>query len=99
LAFAGVSAQGISAATFYLLTYLFTNMGLFSVVLLLTHQGAPGADLASYRGLFYRQPLLATLLSLFLFSLIGVPITGGFLGKLFLIQTAVSAGNWLLIVG
>lgn len=99
LAFAGVSAQGISAATFYLLTYLFTNMGLFSVVLLLTHQGEPGADLASYRGLFYRQPLLATLLSLFLFSLIGVPITGGFLGKLFLIQTAVSAGNWLLIVG
>src|SRR5690606_22047435 len=50
LAFATVSAEGISAATFYLLTYLFTNMGLFAVVLLLTHQGQPGADLASYRG-------------------------------------------------
>jgi NADH-quinone oxidoreductase subunit N len=53
-----------------------------------------------YRGLLYRSPLLGSLLIFFLFSLIGIPFTGGFFGKFYSFSSAVSGGAvWLAIIG
>jgi len=55
-------------------------------------------DLGNYRGLIYRAPMAATLLGLFLLSLTGIPLLGGFIGKLYLFLAVVHAGYYWLVV-
>ena len=71
---------GIEAIAFYLLAYLAMNFGVFAIVIIVENRGGT-ADLASFRGLGKRAPLLAAAMIVFIFSLIGLPPTGGFMGK------------------
>lgn len=97
LALPGLSAEGFGAGAFYLLSYLFTNMGAFAVIAWMGLEGGDGADLSQYQGLFSRKPALAWLFTLFLFSLTGLPPAAGFMGKLLLAKAAMAGGNWLLL--
>ena len=92
--------RGISGALFYLVTYGLTVVGAFAIVAVVGGRDELGTRLSEYRGLFYRRPLLAAALSLFLLSLAGVPLTSGFIAKLVVFGPAIDAGYaWLVVIG
>ncbi|AIE61537.1 NADH-quinone oxidoreductase subunit NuoN [Bacillus methanolicus] len=66
---------------FYLLAYLFMNMGAFAVIQLLTEK-ADSEDIGHFSGLYRRSPVLAVAMAIFILSLAGIPGTAGFIGKL-----------------
>ncbi|MBI1955423.1 MAG: NADH-quinone oxidoreductase subunit N, partial [Acidobacteria bacterium] len=76
---------------FYLVAYAFMNLGAFVVVTHLGNRGERYVAMDDYAGLGYRSPLLAACLSIFLLSLIGIPLTGGFLGKFYVFRAALRA--------
>ncbi|MGH2729023.1 MAG: NADH-quinone oxidoreductase subunit N [Actinomycetota bacterium] len=90
--------RGVSGALFYLATYGITVLGAFAVVSVLAGRDEGSVKLVDYKGLFYRRPLLAGALMLFLLALAGVPITSGFVGKLLVFGAAIDAGYWWLVV-
>jgi NADH-quinone oxidoreductase subunit N len=92
------SDDGVSGALFYLATYGITVLGAFAVVSVLAGRDEGRVKLIDYKGLFYRRPLLAGALTLFLLALAGVPITSGFVGKLVVFGAAIDAGYWWLVV-
>jgi NADH-quinone oxidoreductase subunit N len=76
------------------------NIGAFVVVSHFSNQGERYVDLSDYAGLGYRSPALAACLSIFLLSLIGIPLTGGFLGKFYVFRAALRADLiWLTVFG
>lgn len=77
------SGSGVKAVIIYSLAYYLMNLGAFLVVMALGQRGS-GEDIGDYRGLGYRSPVLAILLTIFLVSLTGLPPTFGFVGKLYL---------------
>jgi len=87
---------GNDAILFYLLTYLFANLGAFAVVIAVSH--AIGSDeIDDYNGLNRRSPFLAFAMLLFLLSLAGVPPLAGFIGKLYIFVAAIKEGLYTLI--
>lgn len=91
VAFAARSELGVAAVLFYLAAYAAMNLGAFVVV---THFGSEGeryVTIDDYTGLGHRQPALAAVLTIFLLSLIGIPLTGGFFGKFYIFQAALKA--------
>ncbi len=100
LAATAESDTAVSAALFYMLAYLFSNLGAFAVVIAVERQEGEGVMLDDYKGLARRSPLLALAMAYFMLSLTGVPPTGGFTGKFLIFQSTVDAGLlWLTIVG
>jgi NADH-quinone oxidoreductase subunit N len=92
--------DAISGSLFYLATYGIAVLGAFAVVSVLAGRDERRVRLGDYRGLFYRSPLMAGALTLFLLSLAGVPLTSGFVGKLVVFGSAVEAGySWVVVVG
>lgn len=90
--------RGELAMLLYLLAYVFTNLGIFAVVLALGNR--EGRDsLEDFTGLSQRSPYLAAALVVFFLSLIGIPFTAGFFGKFLLFGAAVDAGLvWLALL-
>lgn len=96
VALAGQTPLGLRYAIFYVAAYTFMNLGAFAVAALLSNDGEQGSTLANYRGLGYRRPLLAALMTFFLLAMAGLPPTAGFLGKILILSTSVNAGfTWL----
>jgi NADH-quinone oxidoreductase subunit N len=89
---------GYSAVLFYLVIYAVMNLVAFSVVLSLSQKGDARVNLDDYLGLGRRAPFAAAALSLALISLAGIPLTGGFMGKLYLFSAAIENGYILLTV-
>jgi NADH-quinone oxidoreductase subunit N len=84
--------EGGSAVLFYLIGYLFMNLGAFAVVAFIRNQTG-AEDLAGYRGLVQRSPLLTVTLAFFLFSLLGVPPLVGFAAKFQIFRVLYDAGR------
>ncbi|MFQ5612461.1 MAG: NADH-quinone oxidoreductase subunit N [Anaerolineae bacterium] len=81
-------AMGLNGLLLFLFAYLFTNLGAFAVVIAV--ENATGSTrIAEYAGLIRRSPFLAIAMFIFLLSLIGIPPTGGFVGKLFVFGAAI----------
>lgn len=94
----GTSRAG-GAVLLYLLTYAFMTLGAFGVLIALGRGEKPNDDLDDLRGLADRRPLLAGAMTIFLLSLTGIPPLAGFVGKLYVVEAAVSAGwFWLAIL-
>ncbi len=93
------SASGTAMVLFYLVAYVFGNMGAFLVVEAVAR--AEGSEsVAAFRGLAQRSPLLALAMLLFLLSLGGIPFVAGFWAKLYVFWAAATAGlYWLVLVG
>lgn len=89
VAFAAAPQVGISAAMFYSASYAAMNVGAFAVVSHLANYGEKYVTLDDYAGLARRSPLLAATLTIFLLSLIGIPITGGFFAKFYVFSAAL----------
>lgn len=93
--------EGVGAALFYMLAYLFTNLGAFAVAIALErHEGKQGLLLDDYKGLARRNLGLALIMAYFMLSLIGIPLTGGFTGKFYIFRAAIQADLvWLAVIG
>src|SRR5690349_11641687 len=88
--------MGTDSILFYLLTYLFANLGAFAVIIAISN--AVGSDeIDDYSGLNRRSPFLAFSMLLFLLSLAGVPPLAGFIGKLYIFVAAIKEGLYTLI--
>ncbi len=87
-----------AAMLFYLLVYTLMNIGAFGIVIAVAHQGEDRLQIEDYAGFGWQQPMLGVFLTIFLLSLAGFPGTGGFMGKIFLLQGAADAGLWTLLV-
>ena len=96
---AAASASGTAMILFYLVAYVFANMGAFLVVEAVAR--AEGSEATSaFRGLAQRSPLLALAMLLFLLSLGGIPFVAGFWAKLYVFWAAAERGlYWLVLVG
>ena len=88
----------ISAVIFYLLTYAVMNLGAFAVVQLIARSGDRRTEVEDYNGIGFQSPWLAFCLSLFLLSLLGMPLTAGFIGKVMVFRAALDQGYYLLVV-
>ena len=86
------TTEGYSAVLFYLIGYLFMNLGAFAVVVALAQGGQDCEQMDSLAGLAQKRPGLAALMTLFMLSLAGIPGTVGFMGKVLIFKSAVSAG-------
>jgi NADH-quinone oxidoreductase subunit N len=94
------SEVGIAAAMFYLAAYALMNLGAFAVVTHVCGKGEAHVEIGDFAGLAERQPLTAALLAIFLFSLIGVPLTAGFFGKFYIFRAALQSNLvWLTVLG
>ncbi len=100
VAFAALPDNGIPAAMFYAASYAAMNVGAFAVVSHFASAGERYVTLEDYAGLGRRSPLLAAALTIFLLSLIGIPITGGFFAKFYVFSAALQANLvGLVIIG
>lgn len=87
-----------TAVAYYLVAYFVTTLGAFGVVTVLS-DGARDADsIADYRGLFWRRPAIAAIFTAMLFSLAGIPVTAGFIGKFYVVAAGAAADMWSLVV-
>ena len=91
MAFASAPARGTSAAMFYTAAYAAMNLGAFAVVSHFANVGERYVTLEDYEGLGRSSPLLAATLTIFLLSLIGIPMTGGFFAKFYVFSATVKA--------
>jgi NADH-quinone oxidoreductase subunit N len=92
------STQGYSAAMFYIATYVLVVAGAFAVMIIMDKGGLELDRLDDYRGLNARNPWLAFMMLLLLFSMAGVPPTVGFIAKLGLLEALVEAHYvWLAV--
>jgi NADH-quinone oxidoreductase subunit N len=93
---AALSASGVAMVLFYLVAYLFGNMGAFLVVEAVARaEQSDGID--AYRGLAQRSPLLALAMLIFLLSLGGIPFVAGFWAKLYVFWAAIEQGMYGLV--
>ncbi|MDX1979001.1 MAG: NADH-quinone oxidoreductase subunit N, partial [Bryobacteraceae bacterium] len=99
-AIAAHSQIGTAAVMFYMVAYAFMNVGAFAVVTHFSRQGERYVNTDDLAGLGVRQPVVAAMLTIFLFSLIGIPLTGGFFGKFYVFKAALDANLiWLTVLG
>jgi NADH-quinone oxidoreductase subunit N len=95
----GVAMNGLNGVLIYIFAYLFTNVGAFLVVMAV-EETTGSTHINAYEGLIRRAPWLAVMFVVFLLSLTGIPLTGGFLGKLYVFGAAVQHQYfWLAAVG
>jgi NADH-quinone oxidoreductase subunit N len=100
VAFTALPQSGIAAACFYTAAYAAMNVGAFAVITLVGGYDETLRTVDDYQGLAMRHPLIAALLAFFLFSLIGIPFTGGYFGKFYVFASALQAGHvWLAVIG
>jgi NADH-quinone oxidoreductase subunit N len=108
-ALVGVVAAGVStdpgkrnialtSVIFYLLTYAVMNIGAFAVVQLIARNGDRRTAIEDYRGIGFESPVLAFSLSLFMLSLLGMPLTAGFMGKILVFGAAIDQRYYGLVV-
>lgn len=91
----------IETSGVYLFTYVVATLGAFGVIMHVSspHHGEDAAELHHYRGLFWRSPWLAAVMTLSLLSLAGIPLTAGFIGKFYIIALGVADSRWWLVGG
>jgi NADH-quinone oxidoreductase subunit N len=90
------TVQGVSASLYYVFTYLFAVVGTFAVITLMARDGDTGHQLADYRGLARRQPVLALAFVVLLLAQLGAPFTTGFLAKFEVVAAAADAHSYAL---
>ena len=98
IGFATGSIESYGAVLFYLLVYVFTNLGAFAVLVALSEAGHDCDSFDDLAGLARQRPGLAALLTIFALSLAGIPGTAGFVAKFVLFKAAVASGETVLAI-
>jgi NADH-quinone oxidoreductase subunit N len=98
--FAAGNGTGTAGILFYMLSYAFMNIGAFAIIILVAKKGEPNGTVMDLAGFGFKHPVLALAMTIFMFSLAGVPPTAGFIGKFYLFSGAIQKGYiWLAILG
>jgi NADH-quinone oxidoreductase subunit N len=92
-----LTTNGLNGVLIYLFAYLFTNLGAFFVVMLV-EEATGTTDISAFNGLAQRSPALAWSMLVFLLSLTGIPLTGGFMGKFFVFGATIQHQYFALAV-
>jgi NADH-quinone oxidoreductase subunit N len=93
----GGNQLGMASVIYYILVYIFSNLGAFGVVIAISN--ATGKEnIDDYNGLYHTNPGLSLIMTLALFSLAGIPPVAGFFGKFFLFTAAAQKGFYLLVL-
>jgi len=87
-----------TAVAFYLVAYFVTTLGAFGVVGVLSDDTEDADSLEAYKGLFWRRPVVGGIFTAMLFSLAGIPVTAGFIGKFYVVAAGASAAMWGLVI-
>lgn len=91
-------AMAIEAASFYLVAYSATILAAFGIVSMLSGPEREADDIEDYRGLFWRRPAIAAVLTVALLSLAGIPATMGFVSKFYVLAAGAGAAAWALVL-
>ncbi len=92
IALVSANNMGVSGTLFYILAYIFMNMGAFAIVIVLSRKGDEFIQINDYAGLGFKHPLLAIAMTLFMLSMAGVPPMAGFVGKFYIFSAAIKSG-------
>jgi NADH-quinone oxidoreductase subunit N len=92
----GSPAAGSASVVYFISIYLFSNLGAFAVVALVSDMTGK-ENITDYKGFYSTNPFLSWVMAISLFSLAGIPPTAGFFGKFFLLIAGAGKGNYLLI--
>ena len=92
------SNKGIQASVFYLISYIFTTIGAFGVITLLSTSECEAEKIEDFKGLFWKRPWIAIVFTLSLLSLAGIPVTAGFIAKFYVILEGMKAGLMVLVI-
>lgn len=92
----GSSRTGEASVVYFILIYIFSNLGAFGVVSLISARTGK-ETISDYRGLYANNPALSWVMAISLFSLAGIPPTAGFFGKFFLLMAGAGKGNYIYI--
>lgn len=93
-----VRDEAISAVAFYMLTYAIANLGAFAIITLLAQKDDRRTKFEDYSGIGFKSPVLSFALALFMLSLLGLPLTAGFIGKVLVFRPALEAGSTMLTI-
>lgn len=101
IAFISGGAATHETVAIYLIAYTTASLAAFGIIMCLTSHSPSGKEverIADYKGLFWSDPLAASVLSISLLSMAGIPLTAGFLGKFYLLVAGASTNYWWLLV-
>jgi NADH-quinone oxidoreductase subunit N len=90
--------EGIRGVMIYMVTYVFMSAGVFAVLIAMRRRGRALEQISDLSGLSTTDPGLAGIMTIFMFSMAGIPPFSGFFGKLYVFRAAVDAGFWTLAV-
>lgn len=99
IALVSIGAGAQTIASLYMAVYALTSIGAFGVVTLMSspyRQSGEADELVHYQGLFWRRPVLTAVMTIMMLSLAGIPLTAGFISKLFAVLAAVQGQQWFL---
>lgn len=92
IALVSANDMGVSATLFYILAYIFMNIGAFAIIIVLSRKGDECIQIQDYAGLGFKHPLLAIAMTIFMFSMAGIPPMAGFMGKFYIFSAAIKSG-------
>jgi NADH-quinone oxidoreductase subunit N len=92
------TSTGVQAAVFYLVSYIITTLGAFGIISIFSICEHDSENIDDLRGLFWKNPWIAFVLTLTLLSLAGIPLTAGFIGKFYLALAGLKSGLWILVL-
>ena len=98
VAFLASGSMAITATTYYLIAYFATILAAFGIVTVLSRPDHEAEAVEDYRGLFWRQPWVASVFTVALLSLAGIPLTAGFVGKFYVMLAGAGAALWWLLI-
>jgi NADH-quinone oxidoreductase subunit N len=91
------TTMGVTASVYFLIVYIFSNLGAFGVIALVAKQ-TEKENISDFKGFYKNNKTLSWIITIALFSLAGIPPTAGFFGKMFLVTAGASKGNYVLII-
>ncbi len=96
--FSATNRPAIAAVLIYLIAYSFATVGAFALITLIREQAGESSSLIRWKGLGKKSPLVAGLMSLFMLSFVGIPLTSGFTAKFSVFTAAVTGGATPLVL-
>lgn len=93
----GAGELGMTAIVYFVLVYVFTNLGAFGVVAAI-HNASGVETISGYKGLYTTNPKISLVMTIALFSLAGIPPIAGFFSKFFLFTAAAGSGYYILVL-
>jgi len=93
-----LTAEGLSSVLFYLLTYGFTTLAAFGLLMVVRDSDGEATHLSQWSGLARKSPAVATVMTLLLLSMAGIPLTSGFIGKFVVFRAAFHSAGPLVVI-